>query len=140
VAIAAPKISRLTSDYLLPPFDTDLKYAYRVMIRGITGKPGIYHLSLDPNSCILDQFGQPQGCTLMAAFPFEVRLELVTTGDDLTLYELSSDQDLPARFRLVLLDGFDLRECPARLLTLDEDGYVTQIVHLHPTANDEPSW
>lgn len=85
-------------------------------------------LTLDPNSCILDEFAQPLGCTLMANFEFEVELEHRASKGRHSLYELTSRQPLPARFALVLSD--EPHGCPARLLTLDEDGQITQVVHL----------
>src|SRR5690606_36925093 len=109
----APKIRRLTSDYLLPPLDTELHFAYRVTIAQVNGKPGVYTLTLDPNSCILDDFGRQLGCTLMADFEFEVALELLASGDDELLYDVTSRQSLPARFRLVFRGAEQPRECGA---------------------------
>ncbi|HLT39633.1 MAG TPA: hypothetical protein VK034_25290 [Enhygromyxa sp.] len=126
----APKIRRLTSDYLLPPLDTELHFAYRVTIAQVNGKPGVYTLTLDPNSCILDDFGRQLGCTLMADFEFEVALELLASGDDELLYDVTSRQSLPARFRLVFRGAEQPRECGARLLTLDDDGQIAQIIPL----------
>jgi hypothetical protein len=123
-----PQIRRLTSEYLLPPLDSELHFTYRVTIANVSGKPGVYLLTLDPNSCILDEFAQPLGCTLMANFEFEVSLEHRASKGCESLYELSSRQRLPARFQLVL--GEQGQRCPARLLTLDADGQVTQVIHL----------
>jgi hypothetical protein len=125
----APKIRRLTSEYLLPPLDSELHFTYRVTIANVNGKPGVYVLTLDPNSCILDEFGQPLGCTLMANFEFEIGLEQRASKGCESLYEVTSRQRLPARFALMLSD--DAHRCPARLLTLDTDGQITQVVHLH---------
>ncbi|MFO7564767.1 MAG: hypothetical protein R6X02_19135 [Enhygromyxa sp.] len=122
-----PKIRRLASDYLLPPLDTDLNFAYRVTITKPNGKPGVYTLTLDPNSCILDDFGRTLGSTLMADFEFEISLVRLASAGDEALYQLRSRQRLPARFRLVIRHS---RPCTARLLTLDQDGQITQIVHL----------
>jgi hypothetical protein len=122
-----PKIRRLTSDYLLPPLDTDLNFAYRVTITKQSGTPGELRLTLDPNSCILDDFGRTLGSTLMADFEFEVGLVAVASTADETLYDVTSRQRLPARFRLVVRHS---AQCVARLLTLDQDDQITQIVHL----------
>jgi hypothetical protein len=131
LAEQAPKFRRLESGYLLPPLDSELHFTYRVTIANMNGRSGVYVLTLDPNSAILDDFGQPLGCTLMADFEFEVRLEHVASKAGEELYDLTSPQPLPARFRLVLSSGPPSR-CPAQLLTLDADGQITQIVHLHP--------
>lgn len=124
----APKIRRLASEYLLPPLDSELHFTYRVTIANVSGKPGVYLLTLDPNSCILDEFARPLGCTLMANFEFEVALEHRVSSGGASLYELSSRERLPARFQLVI--SGDAHGCPARLLTLDADGQITQVVHL----------
>jgi hypothetical protein len=131
LAEQAPKFRRLASGYLLPPLDSELHFTYRVTIANVNGKPGVYVLTLDPNSAILDDFGQPLGCTLMADFEFEVRLEHVASKGCEGLYELTSPQPLPARFRLVLSSEPPSSHCPAQLLTLDADGQIVQIVHLH---------
>jgi hypothetical protein len=61
-----------------------------------------------------------------------VRLEHVASKGDEELYDLTSPQPLPARFRLVLSIEGPSSRCAAQLLTLDADGQITQIVHLHP--------
>lgn len=129
-----PNIRRLASDYLLPPLDSALHFSYGVTIANVNGKPGQYVLSLDPNSCILNEFAQPLGCTLMANFEFEVGLEHRASNGRESLYELTSSEPLPARFALVLSDEPSSR-CPARLLTLDDEGQITQVVHLHEVSD-----
>lgn len=126
----ASNIRRLTSDYLLPPLDTELHFAYRVTLANVNGKPGVHVLTLDPNSCILDEFGRPLGCTLMADFTFEIALEYLASKNGEDLYHVTSRQHLPARFRLAVRQAAQPRECVARLLTLDEDQQITQIVNL----------
>jgi hypothetical protein len=125
---SVPKIRRLASDYLLPPLDSELHFTYRISISNVYGKPGVYVLTLDPNSCILDEFGHPIGSTLMANFEFEVGLEHRASKGDESLYEVTSRQRLPARFQLVIAN--EAHRCPARLLKLDEDEQIAQIVHL----------
>jgi hypothetical protein len=124
----APKIRRLTSDYLLPPLDTEMHFAYGVTITKVAGKSGVHRLTLDPNSCILDDFGRTLGSTLMADLEFEVTLVHLATTQNEALYELTSPERLPGRFRLVIRHS---TPCVARLLTLDQDGQISQIVHLH---------
>lgn len=123
----APKIRRLASEYLLPPLDSELHFTYRITIANVNGRPGVHVLTLDPNSCILDEFARPLGCTLMANLEFEVTLEHRASKGCESLYELSSREHLPARFQLVLCDD---GQCPARLLTLDRDGQITQVIYL----------
>jgi len=125
--------TRVASEYLLPPLHSELREFHRVSLVE-DADSGSYHLGLDPNHCSLDQFGEPVGCTRMAIFGFEVVLETISEDDEQILYRLASKQQLPADLRLVVIRERKLRECPVRLLVMDEDD-ITQIIHLHPIAS-----
>jgi hypothetical protein len=125
-------VRRLTSEYLLPALDTPLRAFHRISV--VPGPVGSAHydLLLDPNFCSLDDFGEPLGGTRTALFRYRVRLERIQADAGQTLYAIES-RDLPARFRLVVLDKPLLAECPARLLVINEENRILQLVHLHPT-------
>lgn len=129
----SPPIARLASEYLLPPLATELRAFHRVALIPEAKPTGGYQLILDPNICMLDGFGEAQGCTKMAAFSYHVQLEPVAHEGNQRSYDLISKQPLPGRFRLVVISSPQLGECPARLLTLGTNDQITQIVHLHPT-------
>lgn len=125
-------VRRLTSEYLLPPLETQLRAFHRVSLApGPTGSSR-YDLMLDPNFCTLDEYGEPLGCTRIALFHYGVQLEALSREGTQTLYAIES-RELPARFRLVVIDKPLLAECPARLLMINDDNRIIQLVHLHPT-------
>ena len=71
LAMAAPEEEArvsLHSHYLTEP----LGGARQIHIEGVLG--GEARIVLDPNSCTLNEFGDPEACTEMAALPRDVRL------------------------------------------------------------------
>jgi hypothetical protein len=126
----APK--RVASEYLLPPLHTELRDYHRVSLVPDEHSEGVYHLTLDPNFCSLDEYGEPLGCTRMACYIHEVQLERINGDKEQTLYDIVSKGELPAQLRLLTVHSHHLDQCPARLFVMvDEE--IEQIVHLHST-------
>ncbi len=125
-------IPRLSSEYLLPALDTSLRGFHRVSLVPGRAAAGPHDLLLDPNFCSLDDFGEPLGCTRMAVFHYTITLERIRSEPGQTLYAIAG-AELPARLRLVVLHTLARVECAARLLVVDDDDHITQIIHLHAT-------
>lgn len=124
---------RLISDYLVPGIP-----AHRVSLTlSPLVNPTGGRISFDPNVCTLDQFGEPQMCTLMGSIPRPITLEKLAEDDDQVLYGIeyeASGFPLGAgpKVRLVVLKNpTKPLQCPARLLVFDEEDHLAHIVHLH---------
>lgn len=125
---------RLISDYLVPGIP-----AHRV---SLTLTPLINptggRISFDPNVCTLDQFGEPQMCTLMGAIPRPISLAKIAEDDDQVLYGITYDasgfplgSSAPKVELVMLKHPTAPLQCPARLLVYDDADHLAHIVHLH---------
>lgn len=125
---------RLTSDYLVPgiPGGHRVSLTLSPLLAPSTG-----HLSIDPNVCTLDDFGEPQMCTLMASIPRPIKLEKLKEDTSQSLYAIvfTAPWGTPPRMRLVVLEHpMAPLQCPARLLVYDDADHLAHIVHLHRVA------
>lgn len=124
---------RLISDYLVPGIP-----AHRVSLT-LTPliNPSGGRISFDPNVCTLDQFGEPQMCTLMGSIPRPITLEKLAEDDEQVLYGIEYEASgfpfgAGPKVRLVVLKNpTKPLQCPARLLVYDDDDHLDHIVHLH---------
>lgn len=125
---------RLISDYLVPGIPV-----HRVSLT-LTPflEPTGGRISFDPNVCTLDQFGEPQMCTLMGSIPRPITLAKLAEDANQTLYGIEYDAGgfppvgSAPKVRLVMLKHpMAPLQCPARLLVFDEEDHLAHIVHLH---------
>jgi hypothetical protein len=92
---------------------------------------------MDPNTCGLDEFGEPTICTKMAIAPLEMKLTLVQHKGRHHAYAVECRAPASADYaamplRLVTIaHGSDL-EC--RLLVLKSDQSIDRIIDLHHEA------
>lgn len=124
---------RLISDYLVPGIPAHrVSLTLTPLIRPTGGR-----ISFDPNVCTLDQFGEPQMCTLMGSIPRPITLENLGEDDDQVLYGIEYEASgfpfgAGPKVRLVVLKHPSTPlQCPARLLVYDDDDHLAHIVHLH---------
>lgn len=125
---------RLISDYLVPGIPV-----HRVSLT-LTPflEPTGGRISFDPNVCTLDQFGEPQMCTLMGSIPRPITLTKLAEDANQTLYDIEyvaggfPPVGSAPKVRLVMLRHPTAPlQCPARLLVFDEEDHLAHIVHLH---------
>ena len=125
---------RLISDYLVPGIPAHkVSLTLTPFIAPTSGR--IY---FDPNVCTLDQFGEPQMCTLMGSFPRPITLEKIAEDDDQVLYGITYDatgfplgSSTPKVALVMLKQPTTPLQCPARLLVYDDADHLAHIVHLH---------
>jgi hypothetical protein len=86
-------------------------------------------LTLDPNKCTLDAFGDPLGCTRMAVRTLDVKLTPVTTDDPRRLFSVEGEGLAAPSLRLVLVGD---APAAARLLVVGAADELTDVVPLHP--------
>jgi hypothetical protein len=92
---------------------------------------GSARVTLDPNVCQLDPFGDTAGCTKIAVFSFEARIRLLEERDGKRLFALDPDGPDQPSLRLALLpEQHPARATPARLLVLDEASAIKAVVAL----------
>ncbi|WP_375765694.1 hypothetical protein NR798_28775 [Archangium gephyra] len=96
-----------------------------------TGK-GAARVSLDPNICSLDPFGDTAGCTRIAIHTFEAKLSLLEERDGKQLFALEPTEAEMPLLRLVLHPERHRHSVSARLLVLDAAGTITNVVALEP--------
>lgn len=125
---AAPRDISLKTAYLDPP----LHGAHLIALSGTLGGPrgGVGELVLDPNTCRLDEYGEPTDCTRRALHRVPVRFQLLKPADpprgQPLLYRIAADGlhgelylAAPARpdgpYRLVARD----RGATSRVVTLE---------------------
>ncbi|WNG45410.1 hypothetical protein F0U60_15840 [Archangium minus] len=91
---------------------------------------GAAQVTLDPNSCSLDSFGDTTICTRIGTFTFEATLTLLEERDGRQLFALEPrDADMPS-LRLVLNPEQHGHAVSARLLVLDAAGAIRGVVAL----------
>jgi hypothetical protein len=91
---------------------------------------GAARVTLDPNSCSLDPFGDTTSCTRIATRTFEAKLSLVEERDGKRLFALEpQDAEMPS-LRLVLHPERYRHAVSARLLVLDSAGKIKVVVAL----------
>jgi hypothetical protein len=96
----------------------------------IAANKGAAQVTLDPNTCQLDPFGDTTACTEIALHTFEAKLSLIEERDGKRLFALEpQDADEPA-LRLVLLPKRHGHAASARLLVLDKAGAIKAVVAL----------
>ena len=131
-----------------------VRYASRYLVPGVSlpKGPSFHHVALhwdrshpdaegscllDPNTCGLDEFGEPTICTKMAIAPLEMKLTQVKHKGRHHAYTIecrsASDADYAALpLRLVTIAHDSGLEC--RLLVLKSDQTVDRIIDLHHEA------
>jgi hypothetical protein len=96
----------------------------------LSANAGVAQVSLDPNICQLDPFGDTAGCTRIAVRMFEAKLSLLEERDGKRLFALEPrGADEPA-LRLVLHPARQGHAASARLLVLDAAGAIKAVVAL----------
>lgn len=127
------------SDYILPEVASPQGLGiHRIALTWDRGSPQVGgSLRIDLNSCQLDEFGEPTGCTKIANADSDVKLTLFKQKPGQQAYTLEScPQDntsnfvaLPLRLVTIAARGKD----PARvhLLVLNPDQTIARIIELH---------
>ncbi|QRN97777.1 hypothetical protein JRI60_01435 [Archangium violaceum] len=87
-------------------------------------------VSLDPNICQLDAFGDTTACTRIAIRVFEAKLSLLEERDGRRLFALKPQSDGEPALRLVLNPARKGHAASARLLVLDAAGAIKAVVAL----------
>jgi hypothetical protein len=94
----------------------------------ISTHEGAARVSLDPNTCALDPFGDTTACTRIAILTFEAKLSLLEEREGQRLFALVPlEADQPS-LRLVHAGS-------NRLLVLDAAGAIKAVVALEPRAD-----
>jgi hypothetical protein len=96
------------------------------------------HLLFDPNTCKLDEFGEPGGCTKIGGADSEIKLTLFKQKPGHQAYTLESRPQggagnytaLPLRLVTVAARGKD--PAVVHLLVLKPDHTIERIIELHP--------
>jgi hypothetical protein len=103
----------------------------RLTLAGWDGGTG--QLGLDPNTCTLDAFGDPAGCTRMAIRTTNVKITPMQADGPRRLFAIQGEGLTRPSFRLVLI-GDGPRPEAARLLVLGEEDKITALVPLRIAA------
>lgn len=91
---------------------------------------GAARVTLDPNRCGLDPFGDTTVCTRIATRTFDATLAVLEDRDGRRLFALASqDSEMPS-LRLVLSPERHGHTVSARLLVLDTAGAIRSVVAL----------
>ncbi|MCY1074523.1 hypothetical protein [Archangium lansingense] len=125
----------------MKPFDLELETPYQVtplpLSNGqavhriaISANAGAARVSLDPNICQLDPFGDTAGCTRIAIRMFEAKLSLLEERDGKRLFSLEPLRAEEPALRLVLHPARKSPAVSARLLVLDAAGAIKAVVAL----------
>ncbi|WP_257463239.1 hypothetical protein [Archangium lipolyticum] len=96
----------------------------------ISANAAAARVSLDPNICQLDAFGDAGACTRIAIRTFEAKLSLLEERDGKRLFALEAQGTDEPALRLVLLPARHGHATPARLLVLDKEGAIKAVVAL----------
>ncbi|MCC6555638.1 MAG: hypothetical protein IT372_21970 [Polyangiaceae bacterium] len=104
--------------------------AHQIRIRG-GQRRGEVEVLLDPNSCVLDAFGDPGICTLIAVQSHRATLKLLEERQGKRVFAVEI-ADLPGlRLRLALVRQ-GTRQTLARLLVMGQDGGVQRLITMEP--------
>ena len=137
------EVVQYASDYLDPGVKLpDGPAFHQVMLRWDLEHPDADGLlKIDPNACALDDFGDPSLCTLIAAFPQDLRLTLKKekAGKKLYAVEIRPRRLPPASalpyqsvpLRIVLITPPRRDPLRIRLLVLKNDSTILRIIELH---------
>ncbi|OJT24135.1 hypothetical protein BO221_13165 [Archangium sp. Cb G35] len=96
----------------------------------ISADEGSARVTLDPNICQLDHFGDTTACTRIATRFFDAKLSLLEVRDGKRLFAIEPQDTEQPSLQLVLHPE---RHCPAasaRLLVLDMAGAIKAVVAL----------
>ncbi|AUX42834.1 hypothetical protein SOCE26_042690 [Sorangium cellulosum] len=123
---------RLETGYLVEPIPLQgglSAHQIQIITIGEQGSSRV-RLSLDPNRCSLDSFGEPKACTRMASLQLEADVELLEECDEKQLLALKFGGSGGPALRLALLPlcGQGHEAIVARLLIFGESGEVRAIV------------
>ena len=133
-----PSKFSLESDYLIPEVHPGRGLAFHKVRLDLSEEQLGGSLSLDPNTCSLDEFGDPATCTRIAINSLDTQLKLIKEKDDERLYDVKAPKYDGPPLRLVTFGnrGQSLR---GRLLLLKEDKTIDRIIELHRPAAAQPA-
>lgn len=125
---------KVNSGYLLPGLELhglmpNFTIHQIAIFSGMDGADG--ELQLDPNTCALDDFGTPVGCTEIAIHSIPVAVILLKESEGRRLFEVKPKiLHAGPQLRLVLEPRDTGGELAAQLLVLADDETIQRIVSL----------
>ncbi|WP_437282424.1 hypothetical protein WME90_18170 [Sorangium sp. So ce375] len=129
---------RLETGYLVEPIPLQKGIsAHQIQITSVGGQGSSrVRISLDPNSCTVDSFGEAKACTRVAPLQIEADVELLEACDDKQLLAIKFKEGNGPAVRLALLPlcGTGREAIVARLLIFGEDGEIMAILPMQGAA------
>jgi len=130
---------KYTSDYLIPAVTLPQQRGFhRISLTWDRSHPeAVGSLVMDPNSCVLDEFGEPGGCTRIASADNDVKLTRFKQKPGHQAYTVASrPQSGTGNFtalplRLVTIAARGKEPAHVHLLVLEPDHSVGRIIELH---------
>lgn len=128
---------RLETGYLVEPIALPggaSIHHIQIVSTGKDGSPQV-RLTLDPNRCTVDSFGEPKACTRMAPLHIDAELSVVEECDGKQLLAVKFKGKGPAlRLALLPLCVGGKEATVARLLVYGENGEITAILPLQGSS------
>ncbi|MGK3994121.1 hypothetical protein [Sorangium sp. So ce1024] len=133
---------RLETGYLVEPIPLPRGIAtHQIQIETIGGTDGEQEtsrvrISLDPNRCTVDSFGEAKACTKVAPIHLEADVELLEEcdGKQLLAVKFAGGNGPAVRIALLPLCGKGHEGIVARLLIFGEKGELSAIVPMQGTS------
>ncbi|WP_437593754.1 hypothetical protein [Sorangium sp. So ce1000] len=129
---------RLETGYLVEPIPLQKGIAaHQIQITTVGGQGSSrVQISLDPNRCTVDSFGEAKACTRVASLQIEADVELLEECDEKQLLALKFQEGGGPAVRLALLPlcGTGKEAIVARLLIFGETGEIMAILPMQGSS------
>ena len=121
----------VTTGYMIPGLRLQGRVIHEITVHSGSERGGDGTLALDPNVCQINDFGEPEICTLIATLPYTATVTLLKESEGKRLYAIEAKGYRGPALRVVLRPPYaGGHGFVAQLLVLRNDGSVQRIVNL----------